>query len=94
MIACILAFIGMYATVLGVAGFIVNAWWTVTISGLTVPVNALCLIGGFVVSLCILGFIRMMGELSGREDPKLIQKAFKTTAMLGFWALIFTCIIM
>lgn len=93
MIACILAFIGIYATILGIAGFIVKASWSVYIFDIYVPASAICLVGGFLVSLCVLGFIRMMGEQSGNEDQQVIQKSFKVTAMLGFLALIATCII-
>lgn len=93
MIACILAFIGIYATLLGITGFVVNAWSMVTIFDIKVPVSVVLLVSGFLVSLCVLGFIRMMGEQSGNEDSEDIQKGFKATAMLGFWALIATCII-
>ena len=88
MVACILAFLGIYTALLGLAGFIVNMWWKVTLFDFDLPITVVCLVIGFLVSLCVLGYIRMMGELSGDEDSKVIQLTFKATMRLGFYALI------
>lgn len=93
MIWCILAFLGIYTAMLGIAGFALNMWWPIPLFGINIPLCGLCLIVGFLVSLCVLGFIRMMGELSGSEDPKVIYTTVRATAWLGFLSAIAVCAI-
>ncbi len=86
MVACVLAFIGIYATVLGIAGIVLNVFWSIPVSGINLPISVICMVGGFLLSLCVLGYMRMMGELSGDEDAKVIQTTLKVTLQLGFIA--------
>ena len=93
MAACVLAFVGIYAAVLGIGVLSLDIWWEIPLFGMVSPFWAICLLGGFLVSLCVLGYIRMMGELSGEEDPDVIYHTTRITAFLGLLATVAVCTI-
>ena len=83
---CVLAFVGIYAAVLGIAAMLLNIWWPISLFGMNATISLLCFGAGVLLSFIVLGFIRMMGELSGDEDPDVIYHTTRITAFLGLLA--------
>ena len=90
---CVLAFIAIYAAVLGVATITLDIQWEIPISDINAPIWGIFMLGGLLASICVLGIIRMMGELSGNEDPDVIYHTTKITAFLGLLATVAACAI-
>ena len=47
MAACVLAFVGIYAAVLGIGVLSLDIWWKIPLFGMVSPFWAICLLGGF-----------------------------------------------
>lgn len=93
MIFCVLAFIAIYAAVLGVATITLDIQWQIPISDITAPIWGIFMLGGLLASICVLGVIRMMGERSGKEDPDVVYRTTRITAWLGLLATVAICAI-
>ena len=88
MFACILAFWGIYVAVLGLACFVMQMQWQVTVFNMSVPISALCLMVGFLLALCVLVYMRVIGKLAGSEEKRVIKSTVGSTAKLGFFAIV------
>ena len=86
MIFCVLAFVGIYVAVLGIAALSLNIWWPITLFEMNASISLLCFGAGVILSFIVLGYIRMMGELSGKEDPDVIYHTTRITAWIGLLA--------
>ena len=81
MIFCVLAFIAIYTAVLGVATITLDIQWQIPISDITAPIWGIFMLGGLLASICVLGYIRMMGERSGKEDPDVVYRTTRITVV-------------